>query len=132
MEERIRMVLDYCERGWSVLPLHYIQDGRCSCDDRNCSSPGKHPMISNGLKGAVSDSDIARRWWAKTPLANIGITTGKKSDLVVLDVDPDHGGEESYQDLVYDHGDFLDTVQVLTGGGGCHYYFRYPVKLFRM
>lgn len=45
--------------------------------------------------------------------------------LVVIDIDPQHGGDETYTDLVSIHGAFPDTPQVLTGGlGGRHLYYR--------
>ena len=126
METRLQEALSYVRLGWHVLPLHNIVDGRCSCGNENCSSPGKHPLIPNGSKGAVINEATVKSWWSKTPLANVGIATGNKSGLIVLDVDSGHGGEESFQDLLYDHGGFPDTVEVLTGGGGFHYYFKYP------
>jgi hypothetical protein len=40
------------------------------------------------------------------------------SGLVVLDVDPRHGGDESIRNLK-----LPPTVEALTGGGGWHEYF---------
>ena len=59
-------------------------------------------------------------------MANVGILTGKESGLVVLDVDPRHGGEESLQGLSLEYGALPKTLTVKTGGNGWHYYFRHP------
>jgi hypothetical protein len=67
-----------------------------------------------------------QRWWRRWPDANVGVVTGAVSDLVVLDVDPRHGGGESLAALEGAHGALPRTVESLTGGGGQHLYFRHP------
>ena len=52
--------------------------------------------------------------------------TGAVSQLVVLDVDPAHGGSESLASLVTQNGPIEPTIEALTGGGGRHLYFCYP------
>ena len=118
--------LDYAKRGWPVLPLYGARDGRCTCGKVDCGSPAKHPCTTNGLKGASTDRATIEGWWAKWPAANIGITTGAASGLVVLDVDPRHGGNESLDELIAEHGPLPATVECLTGGGGRHLYFLHP------
>jgi putative DNA primase/helicase len=44
----------------------------------------------------------------------------------VLDVDPKNGGDESLLKLINTHDRLPNTWQVLTGGGGMHYYFKSP------
>ena len=44
----------------------------------------------------------------------------------VLDVDPRHGGDQTLNDLVTDHGPMPDTLIQETGGGGLHYLFTWP------
>jgi len=65
-------------------------------------------------------------WWTQWPDANVGIATGQDSGLVVLDVDPRNGGDESLRDLQRLHGSLPPTVEAITGGGGRHIYFRHP------
>jgi len=60
-----------------------------------------------------------RKWWTKTPNANIGIPTGEKSDWLVLDVDD--GGDETISALEATYGKLPDTVTAVTGSGGWHY-----------
>ena len=90
--------LAYAKMGWAVLPLHYITELGCSCSNRQCSSPAKHPLTARGSLDASTDASIIRRWWQRQPLANVGIATGKSSELVVVDIDPRHGGDKSWLD----------------------------------
>jgi hypothetical protein len=62
----------------------------------------------------------------RTPKANVGIATGAMSGVIVLDVDPRNGGNESLAELEGRHGGVPDTLQVLTGGDGRHFYFAAP------
>lgn len=115
------------KRGWSIIPLHYpLGENECSCKNQNCSSNGKHPMTKNGLKNASQDLVSIENWWRSAPRANIGILTGLESGLVVLDVDPRHGGEESLKNLEIEFGALPKTLAVKTGGDGWHYYFKHP------
>lgn len=124
--------LDYARRGWPVFPCHTPTRGGCSCRDaERCSDIGKHPRTEHGLKDATTDEATIRQWWRRWPDANIGIVTGKASGLLVLDVDPRHGGDATLAELEREHGRLPDTVESLTGGGGRHILFRcpgYPVK----
>ena len=65
-------------------------------------------------------------WWHRWPDANVGIRTGAESSLVVLDVDPRHGGDATLDHLVSEHGPLPAGRTVATGGGGMHLYFRHP------
>jgi putative DNA primase/helicase len=106
--------------GWQVFPLHSLRDGICTCGNSACASPGKHPRTAHGLKDATTDPEQIRAWWEQWPDANIGIATGAESDLVVIDVDPRHGG--TLEAL----GELPPTLTVHTGGGGWHLYLNYP------
>lgn len=124
----------YARRGWPVFPCHSPIARRvaCTCGMPDCASPGKHPRVRNGLHAATTDEAQVRRWWNRWPTANVGIRTGEASGLVVVDVDPAHGGTDSLQRLVDAHGRFFDdTRTVRTGGGGWHFYFRHPGELVR-
>ena len=119
--------LNCAKRGWLVFPLHGITaSGQCTCFESDCGNAGKHPRTAHGFKDATNDEAQIRQWWTQWLDANLGIRTGAGSGLVVLDIDPRHGGDETLHDLERDHGALPDTVCVLTGGGGSHFYFRYP------
>ncbi len=120
------------KRGLAVLPLWWVEDGRCACGVATCDHPGKHPLGKlsvHGYKSASKDSKQIERWWAAFPRANVGIATGEISGVVVLDVDPRHGGVESLARLEQEHGKLVETYRVRTGGGGDHHYFRYSDEL---
>lgn len=98
----------------------------CSCARPECTSVGKHPMTPSGYKDGTSERTIIRAWFNEEPQANLGIVTGKTSGIFVLDVDPRNGGDKSLEGLFSRYGPFPATWTVKTGGGGAHYYFRYP------
>jgi len=118
--------LSYAQRGWFVFPCHTVTNGGCSCRQADCGSPGKHPRIAGGLKSASADPETIARWWARWPSANVAVRTGAVSGLVVVDIDPDHGGGATIRDLVDRHGPLTRGPVVRTGSGGWHAYFRHP------
>ncbi len=123
---KLEAALAYAGRGWPVFPLHSAQGEQCSCGRAMCSSIGKHPRTAHGLKDATMSDAQLRSWWATWPDANVGIATGAKSGLVVLDIDPRNGGEESLANLERLHGTLPKTVSSFTGGGGQHFFFQHP------
>ena len=87
---------------------------------------GKHPRTLHGLKDATCEEPRIQEWWSQWPDANVGIVTGAKSGLVVVDIDPRNGGDDSFADLERTYGSLPKTIQSLTGGGGQHYFFQHP------
>jgi hypothetical protein len=118
--------LSYAQRGWSVFPCHTVGDQGCSCRRTDCGSPGKHPRIAGGLNAASADPEAISRWWSRWPSANVAVCTGAVSGLVVVDIDPDHGGVDTLRKLVDSHGPLTPGPLVRTGSGGWHAYFRHP------
>jgi hypothetical protein len=51
----------------------------------------KKPLTSHGFKDATTDAAQIQRWWGENPRANIGMPTGKASELWVLDIDSPEG-----------------------------------------
>jgi hypothetical protein len=105
----LEAALGYAARGCPVLPVR-----------------GKVPRTSHGVRDASADAGVIRGWWRGWPDAGVGIATGCASRLVVLDVDPRHGGDDSLRELAARIGGLTDTVTCLTGGGGTHFYYRHP------
>lgn len=71
------------------------------------------PAIKGWVDAATRDVEQISYWWERQPDANIGIATGDR--LIVLDIDPKHGGE-------------LDplwppTQTAATPSGGKHLYY---------
>jgi hypothetical protein len=116
---------------FSVIPGHSVNDlGFCSCRNDECSSPGKHPRIAWAAYQDRRPTSIeVKQWWTRWPDANPLIITGAVSNVVVLDIDPRHGGDESLKDLY--NRSIIDsksseTPISLTGGGGQHLFFAHP------
>jgi putative DNA primase/helicase len=105
----LNAALAYAKRGWKVFP----------CE-------GKIPLTPHGYKDATTDAEQIRQWWKQSPDASIGIATGATSGLVVLDVDPRHGGKQSLATLVKNNDVLPKTIKSCTGGGGWHLFFQHP------
>lgn len=117
-------MLYYIEQGWPVIPLHSpTKNGICSCNRMDCPSPAKHPRTKNGIKDASTDLATISRWLEMWPDLNIGIETGLQSQLVVIDIDPRHDGDKSWNEWCEKNETPDNTLKVMTGGGGFHLYF---------
>jgi hypothetical protein len=118
--------LEYAAKGYAVFPLHSpLADGSCSCRNLSCKSIGKHPRTRSGVLSATTNMETIKKWWTQWPTANVAIATGRKSGIVVLDVDADRGGEDSLRLLEEQNEKLQPTLTVITGRGR-HLYFRYP------
>ena len=107
----------YLARGWSVLPLR---------------KRDKRPLIcwEHLQKERPTEPEIAE-WFRRWPDANVGIVTGEISNLIVLDIDPKHGGYATLERLERRFRPLSATVEAVTGGGGRHLYFAHPGGLTR-
>jgi putative DNA primase/helicase len=126
------MASSYVKVGFKVFPAFSIQNGACTCGGEGCSA-GKHPigfLAPRGVRDATGDINVVEGWWTQVPNANIGIATGKKSNLVVLDVDGP-AGEETLAKLERKFGSLPPTCRVETGKGK-HIYFRYPENIAKV
>jgi Virulence-associated protein E/Bifunctional DNA primase/polymerase, N-terminal len=132
----LEAALAYAAAGLHVFPCWELTpDGReCACprahpsrDARggHCGSPGKHPRTPNGCKDATTDPAIIRKWWEAWPRAHVAIAAGA-SGLLVVDVDPRNGGDDSLAELEREHGGLPATPRQLTEGDGVHIVFRRP------
>ncbi|MET0828377.1 MAG: bifunctional DNA primase/polymerase, partial [Microbacterium sp.] len=52
-----------------------------------CATHGKRPLTQAGFLEATSDIVQIGAWWARWPVANIGLPTGSVSGIEVVDVD---------------------------------------------
>jgi len=109
----LKAALAYARRGIPVFP---------------CQPGGKRPLTYNGFWDASADPRRVEAWWLRWPEANVGVPTGERSGLLVLDVDARGGGPESLAALQRAHGPLPTTAKARTGGGGTHFYFEYPVE----
>jgi len=107
----------YLARGWSLLPLR---------------SHDKRPLVAwEPLQSSHPSAEQVADWFGRWPDANIGIVTGEISNLIVLDIDPKHGGDASLDRLERQFGQLPATIEVTTGGGGHHFYFAHHGGLIR-
>jgi hypothetical protein len=106
-ETILNAALRYAAGGWPVFP---------------CKPSDKRPLTPNGFKDASTDPDQIRDWWTKHPNAMIGMATGKRSGVLVidLDIDPERGldGIAAAAEL----GELPDSLVVRTPRGGLHCY----------
>ena len=104
--------LAYSEMGWPTIPL---------------IARGKRPLVrwTEFQSRRPSDTEL-QGWFTRWPDVNLGIVTGAVAGLVVLDVDPGHGGVDSLAELESRNGALPPTIEAITGGSGRHIYFRHP------
>ena len=129
----LQAALGYADRGWPVLPLYGVRDEGCSCGATDCTAAGKHPAIASGTDhtAASTDHEVIAGWFRNQPDRNVGLVTGARSDLIVIDVDvpgPNGGanGLATLAELDQRHGALPKTRTHLSGGGGHHLLFRHP------
>jgi hypothetical protein len=107
--------LALAKRGLAVIPL----------------TPGKKfpPLIKNWQRLASRDPAQIEAWWNEWPDANIGVVTGKLSNIFALDIDMknDKDGEASLRQIEQKHGQTLpQTVETVTPTGGRQLWYRLP------
>ena len=103
--------LQYAERRWCLFP-----------QDRN-----KHPCISDWPNRATCEPKEVRQLFQQYPKANVAMTTGARSGILVLDIDVKNNqpGLKSLEKLEEIFGP-LRTFTTLTPSGGKHLFFRHP------
>lgn len=114
--------------GWLIHPVHGFVNGVCTCGrgDHGTDS-AKHPRLAGWQDDATTDLGQLARWDGRWPDANVGIVTGPRSGLLVLDVDGEVG-RSSLAELERVHGPLPVTPRVRTGSGGQHYLFRWTTE----
>lgn len=116
MTASLDAALTYASRGWRVCPIR----------------PGtKHPAIERWQDVATCDAELIRQWFTAWPNHGVGLATGERSGIFVLDVDTAEGkvGHESLMALEAHYGALPATVEALTPTGGRHLYYRHPAGL---
>lgn len=91
--------------------------------------PNKAPYTKNGMKDATTDIIQIERWWHEYPDAIIGCRIPE--NVIVLDVDPRHGGDGTWAALEARRGQ-ITTGRIHASGrgdGGRHYWFKRPADI---
>lgn len=114
------------ERGVKLVVLHGAVPEGCTCGQgADCDNPGKHPATIGGVNDATDDLDVIRAALAARPRLNLAVATGKRSGIVVLDVDRRNNGDVNLAALEAALGP-LPATWTLRTGDGAHLIFVYP------
>ena len=121
----LQAALNLASRGVGVMPLHRVEDGRCSCRHAaDCPSAGKHPVHNwkSDPYRPTTDPDQIAQWW-HAQAWNIGAEV--PAGWLVVDPDARNGGPELLEKLAA--GRPLDAWEDFNGtDAGRHYWLRLP------
>jgi len=123
-ENMLDIALTYLADEWSVFPVCVpvpSHAGYC-LQHGPCKHPGKMPLIKWGIyQDRLPTKHEVEQWWRyKFEGANIGLATGRTSDVVVVDLDGEVAAAEANR-RGYDGGPWVRTGRI----GGRHLYFRF-------
>jgi len=107
----------YAEQGWKLIPCFGISPNGCNCGNQHAGrfDAGKHPVISDWPINATSDFLQLSKWFGVQSQNNVAVVCDQ-SGLVVIDIDPRNGGDESFIALEsFLEGAIPITVTALTG-----------------
>jgi len=104
--------LDYAAAGFAVFP---------------CVPRAKAPLTAHGWQDASTDPYLIRHWWERWPRANVAISCGRVSGVIVLDFDTKGGGNgyQTLTKLIEKAPQITNTPSVSTPSGGVHMYFNW-------
>ena len=135
----LEAALAYAAAGWPVFPCNPTQDAP---GKPVLMRKGKKPLVAGaekdeygkkiartgGLWRASTDAAQIRKWWGKYPKALIGVPTGLRIGLFVVDLDPRNGEcvDEVRARLEQTVGPLPETPISVTQSGGWHLWFRNP------
>lgn len=100
--------------------LHKVSIDKCGCGNIECKQAGKHP--AERWKELPADRPELK----PTADRGVGIATGERSGVFVIDLDTKGGvdGVANFRALANDN--IPPTYVVATPTGGFHFYFKYP------
>lgn len=125
-ETLLTAALDYCARGWSVIPLCWpghpagLHRGYACVEGKG----GKLPLVpwKRAQDTRAAPLHIVG-WWEEWHMANVGVVMGSVSGIVAWDID-DH---EGWVALLTMMGGRLDmNWKFSTGGGGSRLLYAWP------
>ncbi len=120
---------EYLRRGWALVLIYPVHGGACECQTdperkgrcNNGSDRGKHPIWGT-KRGAITNvyrlGERLKAW----PDAGLGILTGKRSGIVVIDLDRRNVVDQAAVDRYLAE---LGPTRTHTTGDGKHMFARY-------
>lgn len=124
--------LAYAANGYVTLPLSPLSNSphglALGSGWHFCSCTGGDPLVGS------LDPGVIQTWWEQDPRANLGVVTGARSRLLVIDVDTHHGnGHAEFAQWRRDRETEGKTVPdhpaYDTPSGGVQRWFALPVGL---
>jgi hypothetical protein len=104
--QALTAALDYLARGWTPMPIR-----------------GKLPLVEwKPFQDTPPLESKLREWWAHWPDADVGLVTGARSGLMVLDLD----GAQGTDAVVARAGSSMPRTPTARTGRGAHLYFKHP------
>ncbi|GGK11527.1 hypothetical protein GCM10010124_00180 [Pilimelia terevasa] len=124
MYDLLNAALGYAGRGWPVFLLGRRKRpvgncGRCRLVGPEHDRTACGCLTCHGPYAATTDPERVRALFAVLPGGLLALATGARAGLVVVDIDPRHGGR-------VDPALMPPTAHVVTGSGGLHLYYRHP------
>jgi hypothetical protein len=117
-------------RGWPVFMLGRSKRPVANCPDCRPGAAEHDPercdcLTCHGFYAATINPASIAAIVRAIPGGQLAVRTGIRARLLVVDVDPAHGGMASLTRLI-DAGMATPTARVITGTGGHHLYYRHP------
>jgi hypothetical protein len=103
---RHEIALAYAELGIPIFPV---------------AVNGKTPVTPHGFRDATTNVELINRWWGQADY-NLAVEP-ERMGCFVVDIDPRHGGDTSWERLVSEYHDQTTTRTVITPNGGRHLWF---------
>jgi putative DNA primase/helicase len=111
----------YAKLGYPVFPCR-SEPETITIAGRLQQRAEKSPLTTQGFRDATTRDDVIAVWGQEFPSAAWGIATGRRSGLLVVDVDPK---KESQWLSSLNQLELPQTLTVRTCNGGFHLYFAY-------
>jgi putative DNA primase/helicase len=118
----LETALAYIEAGIKCLPLYGPNAQQKRHSSERVRHPGKQPVLEGWQKSYLSAQVFQEHYRVGD---NLGAVTGRISGFICIDCDTKKGGLDWYNANQASLGQYVKEV---TGSGGIHLYYRYPLS----